>query len=318
MLNLQSNNFSGTIPQTFGYVSWLRELDISNNGLHGVLPRSLANCTNLEILNLGHNFIEDAFPFWLENLPQLKVIVLRDNKFHGPIEQPRKRLAFTNLHIIDMSHNEFAGTLPSKLFESIPSMMMDDEDKSSLKYMGNGYGYYSVTIMNKGLEMVLVRIITILKVVDFSHNKFDGNIPMSIGRLKTPYVLNFSGNGFTGSIPLSLENLTELESLDLSQNKLSGEIPQQLTSLTFLEVFDVLQNNLTGIIPRGQQFETFSNTSYGGNADLCGFPLSKECKTPKVTESPSLPSSSSHNYKCRLDGFGWETVLMGYGCGAVF
>ncbi|THG19561.1 hypothetical protein TEA_016252 [Camellia sinensis var. sinensis] len=249
-LNLQRNNFHGSIPQTLGYASMLQELDISHNGLQGVLPRSLANCTNLEILNLGHNFIEDAFPFWLENLPQLKIIVLRDNKFHGPIEQPRKRLAFTNLHIIDMSHNEFTGTLPSEYFESMHSMMMDDEDKSSLNYMHNDYGYYSVTIMNKGLEMTLVRIITIFKAVDFSHNKFDGKIPISIGRLKALHVLNFSRNGFTGPIPLSLSNLTELESLDLSQNKLSGKIPQELTSLTFLEAFDVSQNNLTGIIRR--------------------------------------------------------------------
>ncbi|CAL5431661.1 unnamed protein product [Camellia sinensis] len=318
-LNLQRNNFYGSIPQTIGYPCRLEELDISHNGLQGVLPRSLANCKNLEILNLGHNLIQDAFPFWLENLPQLQILVLRDNKFHGPIEQPRKRLNFTNLHIIDMSHNEFTGTLPSEYFESMHSMM-DDEHKSSLNYISDayGYGYYSVTIMNKGLDMELTRIITIFKAIDFSHNKFDGNIPRSIGRLKALRVLNFSRNSFTGPIPLSLVNLTELESLDLSQNNLSGEIPQQLTNLTFLEVFDVSQNNLTGVIPRGQQFETFSNTSYGGNAGLCGFPLSKKCKTPKVAESPSLPYSSSHNYKCRLDGFGWEAVLMGYGCGAVF
>ncbi|CAL5356838.1 unnamed protein product [Camellia sinensis] len=317
LLNLQRNNFHGTIPQTFGYASMLLELDISHNGLQGVLPRSLANCTNLEILNLGHNFIEDAFPFWLENLPQLKVVVLQYNKFHGPIEQPRKRLAFTNLHIIDMSHNDFTGTLPSKYFESMHSMMMDDEDKSSLNYMGSRYGYYSVTIMNKGLDMTFIRIITTLKAIDFSHNKFDGKIPISIGRLKALRVLNFSRNGFTGPIPLSLVNLTELESLDLSQNKFSGEIPQQLTSLTFLEVFDVSQNNLTGIIPRGQQFETFSNTSYEGNLGLCGFPLSKNCGNVQIAESPTLPSSFSHNFKFKFDGFGWEAVLMGYGCGVL-
>ncbi|KAL7197936.1 hypothetical protein ACSBR2_020458 [Camellia fascicularis] len=316
-LNLQRNNFHGSIPQTLGYASMLQELDISHNGLQGVLPRSLANCTNLEILNLGHNFIEDAFPFWLENLPQLKIIVLRDNKFHGPIEQPRKRLAFTNLHIIDMSHNEFTGTLPSEYFESMHSMMMDYEDKSSLNYMGIRYGYYSVTIMNKGLEMTLVKIITIFKAIDFSHNKFDGKIPISIGRLKALRVLNFSRNGFTGPIPLSLSNLTELESLDLSQNKLSGEIPQQLTSLTFLEVFDVSQNNLIGIIPRGRQFETFSNTSYEGNLGLCGFPLSKNCGNVHIAESPTSPSSFSHNFKFKFDGFGWEAVLMGYGCGVL-
>ncbi|CAL5431251.1 unnamed protein product [Camellia sinensis] len=317
VLNLQSNNFSGTIPQTFGYASKLLELDISNNGLQGVLPRSLANCTNLEILNLGHNFIEDAFPFWLENLPQLKIIVLRDNKFQGPIEQPRKRLAFTNLHIIDMSHNEFTGTLPSKFFESMHSMMMDEEDKSSSHYMRNGYGYYSVTIMNKGLEMKLVRIITIFNAVDFSHNKFDGNIPISIGRLKALCVLNFSSNGLTGLIPVSLGDLSELESLDLSQNKLSGKIPQQLTKLTFLEVLNFSQNNLTGLIPRGLQFETFSNTSYEGNLGLCGFPLSKNCGNVQIAESPTLPSSFSHNFKFKFDGFGWEAVLMGYGCGVL-
>ncbi|KAL7197924.1 hypothetical protein ACSBR2_020447 [Camellia fascicularis] len=317
LLNLQRNNFHGTIPQTFGNASMLQELDISHNGLQGVLPRSLANCTNLEILNLGHNFIEDAFPFWLENLPQLKVIVLRDNKFHGPIGQPRKRLAFTNLHIIDMSHNEFTGTLPSKYFESMHSMMMDDEDKSSLNYMRNGYGYYSVTIMNKGLEMELVRIITILRVIDFSHNKFDGNIPISIGRLKALCVLNFSGNGLTGLIPAFLGNLTKLESLDLSQNKLSGEIPQQLTKLTFLEVLNFSQNNLTGLIPRGGQFETFSNTSYDGNLGLCGFPLSNNCGNVQIAESPTLPSSFSHNFKFKFDGFGWEAVLMGFGCGVL-
>ncbi|XP_028084151.1 receptor-like protein 43 [Camellia sinensis] len=292
----------------------LQELDISHNRLRGSLPRSLTNCTNLEMLNLGHNFIEDAFPFWLENLPQLKIIVLRDNKFHGPIEQPRKRLAFTNLHIIDMSHNEFTGTLPSKYFEGMHSMMMDDEDKSVLNYMGNGRGdYYSVTIMNKGLEMELVKIITIFKVVDFLHNKFHGNIPISVGRLKALYVLNFSGNGLTGLIPVSLGDLTKLESLDLSQNKLSGEIPQQLTKLTFLEVLNFSQNNLTGLIPRGGQFETFSNTSYEGS----GFPLSKNCGSVQIVESPTLPSSFSHNFKFKFDGFGWEAVLMGFGCGGL-
>ncbi|KAL7197823.1 hypothetical protein ACSBR2_020362 [Camellia fascicularis] len=315
VLNLQRNNFRGSIPQTFGYASMLEELDISHNGLQGVLPRSLANCTNLEILNLGHNLIEDTFPFWLEKLPQLKVIVLRDNKCHGPI--PRKRLNFTNLHIIDLSHNDFTGTLPSKYFESMHSMMTDDEDKSVLNYMGSVYGYYSVTIMNKGLEMELVRIITIFKAIDFSHNKFHGNIPISIGRLKALYVLNFSGNGLTGLIPVSLEDLTQLESLDLSQNKLSGGIPPQLTKLTFLEVLNFSQNNLTGLIPRGGQFDTFLNTSYEGNLGLCGFPLSKNCGNVQIAESPTLPSLISHNFKFKFDGFGWEAVLMGYGCGVL-
>ncbi|CAL5356835.1 unnamed protein product [Camellia sinensis] len=314
VLNLQGNNFSGTIPQTFRQASKLRTLDVSNNKLHGELPRSLANCTNLEILNVGHNSIVDVFPYWLENLPQLKILVLKDNRFHGPIAEPRKRSVFTKLHIIDVSHNNFTGTLPSKYFEKWNSMMKADEDATQSRYMGDNGGYYfdSMTITYKGRDMVFVRILTIFKAVDFSHNKFHGNIPTSIGRLKALIFLNFSGNGLSGSIPLTLENITELESLDLSKNNLSSEIPQQLTSLTFLSGFDVSQNNLTGLIPQGQQFATFSNTSYEGNPGLCGFPLSKKCGENKVVESPFLQSR-----KYELDGFGWEVVFMGYGCGVV-
>ncbi|XP_028102786.1 receptor-like protein 43 [Camellia sinensis] len=276
VLNLQGNNFSGTIPQTFRQASKLRTLDVSNNKLHGELPRSLANCTNLEILNVGHNSIVDVFPYWLENLPQLKILVMKDNGFHGPIAEPRKRSVFTKLHIIDVSHNNFTGTLPSKYFEKWNSMMKADEDATQSRYMGDNGGYYfdSMTITYKGRDMVFVRILTIFKAVDFSHNKFHGNIPTSIGRLKALIFLNFSGNGLSG--------------------------------------FDVSQNNLTGLIPQGQQFATFSNTSYEGNPGLCGFPLSKKCGENKVVESPFLQSR-----KYELDGFGWEVVFMGYGCGVV-
>ncbi|KAI7991537.1 hypothetical protein LOK49_LG12G02171 [Camellia lanceoleosa] len=292
LLDLSFIDFTGELLNSIGQLESLEELFLGYCNLFGTIPTSLGNLTRLIGLDLGGNkLINDQFTSSIGHLKNLEVLYLNDCNF--------------------------SGTLPSKFFEGMPSMMMDDEDKSFLNYMGSRYGYYSVTIKNKGLDMTFTRIITTLKAVDFSHNKFDGKIPISIGRLKALRVLNFSRNGFTGPIPLSLVNLTELESLDLSQNKFSGEIPQQLTSLTFLEVFDVSQNNLTGIIPRGQQFETFSNTSYEGNLGLCGFPLSKNCGNVQIAESPTLPSSFSHNFKFKFDGFGWEAVLMGYGCGVL-
>ena len=50
-----------------------------------LLPKSLVNCTKLEVLDLGNNNINDLFPYWLEALTTLRVLVLKSNRFYGPI-----------------------------------------------------------------------------------------------------------------------------------------------------------------------------------------------------------------------------------------
>ena len=154
--------------------------------------------------------------------------------------------------------------------------------------------------------------------LDFSSNRFDGDIPESIGNLNLRglRLLNFSNNILTGQIPQGLKNLVNLESLDLSQNKLYGEIPQQLTQLTFLESFNVSNNHLVGPIPQGKQFNTFPSNSFEGNSRLCGSPLTKKCKNSEV----SLPSPSTLEESRNMGflfQFGWKVVLIGYGFGLV-
>lgn len=150
--------------------------------------------------------------------------------------------------------------------------------------------------------------------IDLSSNKFDGEIPESIGGLVGLYSLNLSNNALTGPILTSLANLTQLEALDLSQNKLLGEIPQQLTQLTFLAVFSVSHNHLTGPIPQGKQFNTFSNSSFDGNPGLCGSPLSRVCGSSKGWSLTPPPSTFGNGSPSDFD---WKIVLMGYGSGIV-
>ncbi|PHT53233.1 hypothetical protein CQW23_07695 [Capsicum baccatum] len=54
--------------------------------------------------------------------------------------------------------------------------------------------------------------------------------------------------------------------------------------MNFLEFLNLSQNLLVGPIPRDLQFKSFENDSYGGNLDLCGLPLKKQCGT----SDPSL------------------------------
>ena len=147
---------------------------------------------------------------------------------------------------------------------------------------------------------------------------FYGKILEVLGTLKFLRVLNFSHNRLTDHISSSLANLSVLKSLDLSSNMLTREIPMQLTSLTFLAVLNLSQNLLTGPIPQGKQFDTFQNVSYDGNLGLCEFLLSMKCSTDETPSPPPLPSIfEEDNDSMFASGFGWKSVLMGYGCGLV-
>ncbi|XP_010258630.1 PREDICTED: receptor-like protein 12 isoform X1 [Nelumbo nucifera] len=310
VLKLRGNNFHGTIPFEFPKGNSLRTFDLNGNKLTGQLPKSLVNCLKLEVLDFGNNQIEDTFPHWLGSLPELQVLVLRANKFHGSIGRPEIDASFAKFSIIDLSFNNFTSKLPAEYFSSWKAMAIGNKNKSEAKYVGDGYYQDSVTVMNKGLEMKLVRIFTVFKAIDFSHNRFEGEIPEILGNLGSLIVLNLSSNSLTGSIPPSFGKLTSLESLDLSGNKLAGRIPPELRSLTFLAVLNLSNNLLEGLIPQGLQFDTFTNNSYEGNLGLCGFPLSKRCEDDVVVDhSPPMETEDSGSE------FDWTAMSIGFGCG---
>ncbi|KAF3456981.1 hypothetical protein FNV43_RR01638 [Rhamnella rubrinervis] len=319
ILNLHGNNIHGSLHQmlTKSSMLHLKKLDLSHNQLRGKVPQFLRNCSKLQVLNLGHNQISDTFPFWLQSMPELQVLVLRQNKFYGPIWHPPKFWSFERLHIMDLSFNNFSGSLPSEYFTDWVAMIQRPcGNTEQLRYVEDKlypFKHYlnSITVINKGLEMKSMRILTAFTSIDLSNNRFDGEIPSSIGNLQALVVLNLSSNNFTGSIPPSLGNMSELESLDLSRNKLTCRIPQQLTDLTFLEYLNLSQNQLTGPIPRGSQFETFSSSSYVQNPELYGPPLSRIC------DKEDSPIFHQDNEVESEDGFTWKPVVVGYGFGIV-
>ncbi|KAG5550617.1 hypothetical protein RHGRI_015534 [Rhododendron griersonianum] len=260
VLNLQNNNLTGNITGTFPKCCALRTLDLSENLLEGHVPKSLANCANAEVLNLGINNIYGTFPCFLANLSRLRVLVLRSNKFQGNIScRGIHNNIWPNLQIIDLALNNFSGILPPKFFLQRKGMMDGTNAKSD----------------------------------HFSNNNFKGEIPDTVGDLKSLYVLNLSHNSLTGSIPSSVGNLTQLGSLDLSWNKLDGSIPVTLARLTFLAVLNLSYDQLVGMIPRGPQLQTFLETSFIGNKGLWGAPLTPCCKEVEPT-TPTVDGRQSN------------------------
>ncbi|MFQ6625356.1 hypothetical protein Gotur_006074 [Gossypium turneri] len=319
-LDLEMNNFIGKIPNSFAN-NGLRHLLLNDNQLEGLVPSSLANSTSLQLLNLGNNKLTDRFPPWLASLSSLQVLILRFNRFYGSLPHSVASSNFSALRIIDLSANEFTGTLSTKLLRNLRAMKIKHSEwfaSSVSKFFG--YIEFSfiyenhVNVTTKRLEMELTKTSDIFISMDLSNNQFFGEIPEDIGRLITLQMLNLSHNNFTGPIPTSFGNLVALESLDLSSNKFSGGIPSQMTNLTFLEVLNLSNNNLVGPIPHGNQFDTFDNDSYSGNLGLCGLPLSNQCVNHRGLDPPSPLLVEHEGSKIP---FFWQVVMMGYGSGVV-
>ncbi|WZZ06001.1 LOW QUALITY PROTEIN: hypothetical protein YC2023_091922 [Brassica napus] len=105
-----NNSFSGVIPDIFANATKLRSLDISNNQLEGKFPKSLINCKHLQT--------NSKTGFHHGSLPSLHVLILRSNESYGPLYHRHMSIGFQSLRVIDTSHNDFIGNLPSKYFSN--------------------------------------------------------------------------------------------------------------------------------------------------------------------------------------------------------
>ncbi|KAK2972081.1 hypothetical protein RJ640_010244 [Escallonia rubra] len=308
VLNLGRNNLRGNILLTFSSSCVLKTLDLHDNLLEGTIPESLANCKMLEVLNLGNNKISDNFPCFLRNCSNLRVLALRSNMFRGDVECGQANESWSKLQIVDIASNFFTGNLLPKYFLTWSAMMTDEADAQSqlnnllFEFLQLTGFYYLDT----------VTILTFFTSLDFSNNRFEGDIPYNIGVLKWLYVLNLSHNALTGSIPSSIGNLTQLGSLDLSANKLSGPIPAELASLTFLSVLNLSYNQLSGRIPTGRQLQTFSDDSYEGNEGLCGSPLNRSCNSDETAGSSTPTIKQKHSHPKTEVNWDYVSAVLGY------
>ncbi|XP_022722192.1 receptor-like protein 12 [Durio zibethinus] len=261
-LDLQKNNFSGSIPD-FAKATQLYWLQLNDNKLEGKLSRSLANCTMLQVLNLGNNTLHDTFPLWLGKLPALMVLVLQANRFYGPIKHVKN--CFQDLDVLDIAFNNFSGQLPIEFFQA-PQLR-------------------SLKIGENKLEGKLPRSLAYcrkLEVLDVGKNMIQDTFPFWLVKLPSLKVLVLRANRFYGPIKISDDEnaFPELHILDLASNNFSGEL-----SVGFFQSLKAMKSMADGNKAKpdyiGDKYYQDSMTIFpwentGGNTK------------PQVTRSPKL------------------------------
>ncbi|XP_061368230.1 receptor-like protein 7 [Gastrolobium bilobum] len=301
VLNLGKNVLSDRFPCFLNNISTIRIMDLKSNKLHGSIgcPNSSGDWEMLHIADLASNNFSGSIPGALLN--SWKAMMRDDDEVgHLFLDVVDNFNPVSFEYILSLMNKDVAEIL-LKLINMSPSIL---DQGISYQYAADIGRYQdSITIVNKGRQMKLVKIQRSFTYIDMSNNYFEGPIPNELMHLNALNALNLSHNAFLGHIPSSLGNLKNLESLDLSNNSLNGEIPIELASLSFLEYLNLSFNHLVGEIPKGTQIQSFDADSFKGNEKLYGPPLTNNCSNdggkgllPPASETPHSHSKSSINW----------------------
>lgn len=220
-LAISRNFISGEIPASIGELRSLRTLDLSYNQFAGTIPRSVGTLPALSNVILCHNRLSGPIPPFLSRTltrldlkhnalsgslapgslpPSLQYLSLSWNRLSGPVDRLLTRL--DQLNYLDLSMNQFTGTIPGRIF-SFPI--------SNLQLQRN---LFSGPV--QPVDQVTI------PTVDLSYNRLSGQIPPMLSSVQNLYLNN---NRLTGHVPGSFVDrllAANIQVLYLQHNFLTG------------------------------------------------------------------------------------------------
>ncbi|GJW49509.1 leucine-rich repeat receptor-like protein kinase TDR [Tanacetum coccineum] len=256
-LLIWDNFFSGMLPQELGKHSKLKWVDVSTNDFVGVIPPDICSGGELSRLMLFSNYFSGGLSS-ISNCSSLVRIRLEDNLFSGDISLDFNVLK--DVSYVDLSGNNLTGGIPSDIIRA-----------SSLER-------FSVS-NNPNLGGIIPEKVWSLPALhNFSASScsISGNFP-GFQSCKSLAVVDLNGNHLSGTIPESVSFCENLETLNLAENNFSGEIPVKLGTSMKLKFLNLSYNDLSGVIPTESTFKSMDSSSFIGNPNLCGAPLTTPC-----------------------------------------
>ncbi|KAL9401785.1 hypothetical protein Peur_005634 [Populus x canadensis] len=270
-LKLPSMSLAGNLSDRIGGLTELRSLDLSfNPNVTGSLTPRLGDLKNLKILILAGCGFSGSIPDELGNLAELSFLALNSNILSGRIPASLGKLS--KLYWLDLAENQLTGTIPISK-NSSPGL----DQLLNAKHFHFNRNQLSGFIPRElfSSDMMLIHVL-------FDGNQLEGEIPSTLGLVKTLEVLRLNRNAFSGEVPKNLNNLTNLNELNLANNKLRGPLPD-LTKMDSLSYVD-LSNNSFDSSESSDWFSTLPSltTLVIENGPLQG------TLTPKVFSFPNI------------------------------
>ncbi|GMP48545.1 hypothetical protein CsSME_00015862 [Camellia sinensis var. sinensis] len=185
-------------------------------------------------------------------LDQLRTLNLSINFLRGSL--PPSLFQMSNLQVIDLSRNDFSGSIPMSINLSFLEIF-DISDNSFESSVPVGICINSTRI----------------RIIDFAVNHFFGKIPSGFGNCSSLEHLWLGQNFLAGDIPEDIFRLPRLNQLDLRDNRFSGELNSGIGNFSDLVGLDISWNLFSGPIPdvfhrfaKLQEFYAESNNFSGG------------------------------------------------------
>ena len=265
VLDLSYNQLTGNVPSALGKLESLKYLSLVENNFEGSFSiGSLANLSELMVLKLGSkslSFQVESESYWKPKI-QMSVIILSSCNL---VKVPHFLLYQKDLIVIDLSGNKISGIFPPWLLannKKLEALLLQNNLFTSFQLPKSAHGllYLDVSVnkFNHLLPENIGLILSHLRYMKLFDSGFQGNLPSSIGNMKSIVYLDISNNRFHGVLPRSfLMGCYSLEILRLSHNKLSGEVFSESVNLTRIVELSMDNNQFT--VKNGQGFRSFES-----------------------------------------------------------
>ncbi|XP_010246505.1 PREDICTED: probable LRR receptor-like serine/threonine-protein kinase At1g53440 isoform X2 [Nelumbo nucifera] len=226
---MEGMNLTGILPDEFGDLPYLTEIDLIRNYINGTIPVSWTRIP-LVTINLIGNRISGSIPAEFGSVETLEELVLEDNQLGGTL--PPQLGNLTRLRRLLLSANNITGPLPETFgkLKNLTDFRIDGNSISGRipNFIGNW---------------------TKINILNMQGTSLEGPIPSEISFLTNLIQLRVSDlNGSNMSFP-DLSGMKSITDLILRNCMITGQIPDYISEMKNIIRLYLTNNSLTGSVP---------------------------------------------------------------------